>query len=507
MGNVAIFAVFFVLLASFAISVWSARKRSSDRLQDFLFAGNTPLLALSSCIGSIISMAVSFTALLSAGYVWGWQMIFPMIAGSLAGLFAILKVSDHPQVAAHEQRIERGSFVYGASYLAIVDSRAKMAYYGFILAGYTAMLITEIVVLRTFIGFVTGLPAYELLLTIATILMVCYAYVYIGGFRGVLVTDYFQLLVVFVFVGLWLTAISFRTAMDIPAPTVSRLSFMPFTRVLLHSGIFAGAFAWTFASTDQWYRTLGTLRRAAAKQVLKSSTVALCTFAIVPILAGAAAIARPDVPSSMTNGISLFLVAHLLTDANVTLRFVFAMALTCAGLTTLNTYIMTMQQLYYEASTRIDSKHWLHYLLIKYPLKWKSVRGFVAVLTGAAFVASSYFPERYVYAFGVLSLSCFILVLPFVTAALFEVLSGSRRRVIAAVAASAARRLLDRGAVTIGTAAVAWIAFLCLARYAIGPLTLHLYAIPAAAFAAALCGAIFTLFLRPAPKETMHEAR
>lgn len=500
MGNVAIFAVFLVLLASFAISVWSARKRSSDRLQDFLFAGNTPLLALSSCIGSIISMAVSFTALLSAGYVWGWQMIFPIIAGSLVGLIAILKVSEHPQVAAHEQRVERGSFVYGASYLAIVDSRAKMAYYGFILAGYTAMLITEIVVLRTFIGFITGLPAYELVLTIATILLVCYGYVYIGGFRGVLVTDYFQLLVVFVFVGLWLTAISFRTAMDIPAPMVSRLPFTPFTRLLLHGGIFAGAFAWTFASTDQWYRTLGTLQRPAAKQVLKSSAVALCTFAIVPILAGAAAIGRPDVPSSMTNGISLFLVSHLLADANVTLRFVFAMALTCAGLTTLNTYIMTMQQLYYEASTRIDSTHWLHYLLIKYPLKWKSVRGFVAVLTGASFVAASYFPERYVYAFGVLALSCFILMLPFVTAALCEVLTGSLRGALGAAAASIAKRLLDRGEVTIGTATAAWIAFLFIARYAIGPLTLHLYAIPATALTAAMCGVILTMMLPATPR-------
>lgn len=497
MGNVAIFAVFLVLIASFAISVWSARRRSTDLLQDFLFAGNTPLLALSSCIGSIISMAVSFTALLSAGYVWGWQIIFPMIAGSLVGLVAILKVSQHPQVAAHEQRIERGAFVYGASYLAIVDSRAKMAYYGFILVGYTAMLITEIVVLRTFLGFVTGLPAYELVLMIGTVLLVCYGYVYIGGFRGVLVTDYFQLLVVFVFVGLWLTAISFRTTTDIPAANVSKLSFTPLTRVLLHGGIFAGAFAWTFASPDQWYRTLGTLQRSAAKQVLKISAVALCIFAIVPILAGATAIGRPDIPSSMTNGISLFLVAHLLTDANVTLRFVFAMALTCAGLTTLNTYIMTMQQLYYEASTRIDSTHWLHFILIKYPLKWKSVRGFVAVLTVAAFLVSSYFPERYVYAFGVLALSCFILMLPFVTAALCEVVATSRR---GSVAAFIATRLLSRGTFTIGAGVMTWAALLFTARNAIGPLTLHLYAIPATAFVAALVGSVVTMTLPATPQ-------
>ena len=81
MANVTVFAVFIVLVASFAISVASARKRSSNLISHFLFSGNTPLLGLSSCIGSIISMAVSFTALLSAGYEWGWQIIFPIMAG------------------------------------------------------------------------------------------------------------------------------------------------------------------------------------------------------------------------------------------------------------------------------------------------------------------------------------------------------------------------------------------------------------------------------------------
>ena len=490
MGNVAIFAVFLVLIASFAISVWSARQRSSDLLQDFLFVGNTPILALSSCIGSIISMAVSFTALLSAGYLWGWQMIFPMVAGALAGLVAILKVSEHQQVVAHEQRVERGAFVYGASYLAIIDSGSKMSYYAFLLAGYTAMLITEIVVLRTFIGVVTDLPAYELLLTICTLLLVCYGYVFIGGFRGVLVTDYFQLLVVFVFVGLWLTAIPLRGTLHVQAPFVARFSFTPLTRILLHGGIFAGAFAWTFASVDQWYRTLGTLRRPAAKQVLKSSALALCVFGVIPVLAGAASIGRSGVPSAVTNGISLFLITHLLADSNVTLRFVFTMALTCAGLTTLNTYIMTMQQLYYEASTRVDSTHWLHYILVKYPLKWKSVRGFVAALTGSAFVASCYFPERYVYAFGVLSLSCFILMLPFMTAALCEVVAASRSGLIAASVKLIARRLLSRGALTIGLGIVVWSCLMFAMRATIGPLTLHLYAIPATALAAAMTGAI-----------------
>lgn len=477
MSNVTVFAVFIVLIASFAISVYTARRRSSDLLQDFLFQGNTPLLGLSSCIGSIVSMAVSFTALLSAGYEWGWQIIFPIVAGCACGLFAILKLTHHPKVLAREERIRGGDFLGGASYLATLGSRASLPYYGFLICGYLAMLITEMVVLRAFLGFLIDLPAGELILTIATILLVCYGYVYIGGFLGVLVTDYFQLMVVFVFVGLWLTSVSHHASFHVPSAFASHLVFTPIARSLLYVGVFAGAFAWMFASVDQWYRTTGTLELRHARRVLVSSAGVLCLFSFAPVLAGAAAIGRPDISPNVTNGVSFVLIADLLAHANTTVRFAFSMALTCAALTTLNTYLITMQQLYYEASTRIGSRHWLHYVVLNYPLKWKQVRGFVAIIAGVAFVVSIFFPAAYVYAFGVLALSTFILMLPFVSGAVAEMVEG---RFAAYVAAK-----LTRG-ITVGLACIVWLLLLIIVRRTFGSLTEHLYLIPAAAFGAAL---------------------
>jgi hypothetical protein len=500
MGYVTIFGIFLVLIASLAISTYSARKRPSDLLQDFLFSGNTALLALSSCIGSIVSMAVSFTALLSAGYVWGWQIIFPMIVGSLVGLAAILKLSKSPKVVASEDRIKRGAFVYGASYLAVLGSRSSLAYYVFLIVGYCAMLVTEIVVLRAFIGYFTDLMAAELLLTIATILVVCYAYVYIGGFRGVLVTDYFQLIVVFVFVGLWIVEVAHSPNVHLPSPFTSKTAFTGPARAYMYLGVFAGAFAWTFASIDQWYRTLGTLPAQMARRVLTSSAIALCIFSIVPVLAGAAALTRRDISAPITNGISLVLVTDLLKNSSTTLRLLFAMALTCAALTTLNTYFMTLQQLYYEASTRIDSSGWIHYLLVKYPLKWKSVRGFVAVLGAVAFSAACFFPDRYVYAFGVLSLSCLILMIPFLGAALGEepvtAPNSPGRRLLALLSA----RLMARSAsaVTLGT--TVWIILLAVSRVSLGSLTSHLFMIPATALVAAIAGALTTLAVPTRPR-------
>src|SRR5438477_12200465 len=170
-------------------------------------------------------MAVSFTALLSAGYEWGWQLLFPMVAGCAAGLAAILKLMQHPRLGREDFAANR-AFVRGTSYLATFGSQSTTPYYGFLLTAYGTMLLTEIVVLRGFLGYLTELPASELILTIATVIIVCYGYVYIGGFRGVLVTDYFQLMVVFVFVGLWFASMSHHPTFRISSRIASHVTFI-----------------------------------------------------------------------------------------------------------------------------------------------------------------------------------------------------------------------------------------------------------------------------------------
>jgi hypothetical protein len=490
MGDITIFAVFGVLLASFLISLASAWTKRSRLLQDFLFTGNTPLLALSSCIGSIVSMAVSFTALLSAGYVWGWQILFSIVPGSIAGLLMVLLLSRHPKVMEHQQRVERNTYLLGASYLSVLGEwRSSSGLYAFFIAAYWAMLITELVVLRTFITFLADLPSIEVTIMIGAVTLVCYAYVYIGGFRGVLVTDYFQLMAVFVFVGLWLSTTTYHVQIHVPSPMLSKQPLTAPSFLLLHLGVFAGAMAWTFASLDQWYRTIGTLRIGAARAVLKSAAIALCFFAAVPIITGASALQRATIPASVTNGVSLILVADLLSHSNVTLRFFFVMALTCAALTTLNTYFMTIQQLYYESSTRMETTHWMLYPF-EWLLKLKEVRGFALGLGVGAFAVSYVFPHEYVYAFGVGALSTLILGIPFVSAYLLDaVYPGHALTALVIPRLNAALR----------TAVIAWGLLLMLVHRCLGSLTAHLYAIPATALGGAVVGLLVAVTL-PVPR-------
>ena len=361
----------------------------------------------------------------------------------------------------------------------------------FFLAAYTAMLLTELTVLRTFLAALTALPVPELALMIGVIAFVCFAYVFIGGFRGVLVTDYFQLLVVIVFVGVWVASLLPKGPWLIPGPTASRLHPTGWRTFLLHVGCFTGALAWMFAGIDQWYRTFGTLpvRTARRVAIIAASSLSLTVF--VPILAGSSAFLRHDVPANITNGISLFLVRSMVRTAPPGVQFLLVMALVCAALTTLNTYLITIQQLYYEFSIRLTGNRFWTYVATEIVAKWKNVRSVSLVILAAVFAGSMLLDEHYVYAFGVLSLSTSILALPM----LINELRTIRKQDPSAAQTKWARR----AHVALWTAIVLWAALLIAARQTVGSITNHLYVIPASATFAAVISSAMVLLLPKRP--------
>lgn len=489
----AVIATFLVLVASFAISLWSAWRDRRRRVDTYLYSGNSEVLAISSCIGSVVSMAVSFTALLSAGYVWGWQILFSIVPGCLVGLLLLLRLSKHPLITAQQESIARQEFPDGASYISLFATHKPrlFGFYVFFLIAYTTMLLTELTVLRTFLESLTALPGPELRLTIGVIAFVCFAYVFIGGFRGVLITDYFQLLVVIVFVGVWVASLVHSGPWSIPGPRVSRLPLSGWPTFLLHVGCFTGALAWIFAGVDQWYRTFGTLRVATARRVALTAASCLALTVFVPVLAGSSALMRPDIRAAITNGISLVLVRGMVRNAAPGVQFLLVMALVCAALTTLNTYLITIQQLYFEFSLRLTANRFWTYALTEFVAKWKNVRAVSLVLLVVAFVGSMLLDEKYVYAFGVLSLSTCILALPLLLNELRAVRQGN--------AYASQTKWAHHAHVQLWAAVAVWIALLFAARLMFGAITEHLYVIPAtAAFASAMSTA-FVLLLPNAP--------
>src|SRR5205085_1444288 len=116
-----------------------------------------------------------------------------------------------------------------------------------------------------------------------------------------------------------------------------------------------------------------------------------------------------------------------------------------------------------------------------------------------AFLVSCFFPTRYVYAFGVVALSTFILMLPFVTGALAEVFEKSKHRFVRRAASRLSEALMGYGGLIIASGAIVWFLLLGASRAVLGSLSGHLYVIPAAASVAAIAATGLTIIAGSIP--------
>lgn len=469
MGEGSVGAVFFVLLTSYVIAWRTAPESRESPVEEHLYGGNTPVLGLSSSVGAIVSMAVAFTALLSAGFVFGWQVLLSMGAGGAAGLKTLAIFARRPTTRRALDHSAEQENRYGASYLAILGSGRRgsfLFFYAVAIIFYQGMLATELAVLRKFLHFFIPMGSVELALLLAVIVIVCYSYVFLGGFRGVLTTDYFQLLVVVAFMALVAAQVVREGGVPrIPSMTVAAITWTPVRLTLLHVGVFMGAFGWGLANLDQWYRTIGTLPIVTAMRTLRYAAVITYTIAIAPVLAGSAALLS-GLPRAVGNAASLHLLGQMWTAGDATLKFVLVMALTCAALTTLNTYIISTEQLYYEFSIRLVAPTHRLYVL-EFLLKWKQIRAVALFALAVAYVASFAISDDMVYAVGVGALCGFIFFVP----ALLSATLGS--------ATSASSRSQRDVGVLLASLILAPLLLALFRRY-VGEISTHLYLLPAA---------------------------
>jgi len=414
-------------------------------------------------------MAVGFTALLSAGFVFGWQILFSIFPGGAAGLWVIFRFVDSPAIRDERNEVFASEWKSGASFLALLSKQRPqsfLAYYGVAMVFYATMLATEVAVLRGALRFFLSVDEAQLVLLILVVIAVCVSYVYIGGFRGVLVTDYFQLLVIIAFVGSVLPHVLRRDLFaSIPPPTVAAIRWTLPSLILLHIGAFCGAFAWTAGNLDQWLRTMGTLRDPTARRTLRFAAIVIYLSTILPVLAGSVAIAL-GLPRSIGNTASLHLLLALWHSSDATGRFLFVMAIGCAALTTLNTYVMTMQQIYYEFSFYMVAEKPAQYV-VEWLLKFRSVRAVVFTVTAGAVAASLLISDSNVYAIGVFASCGYIF---FALPVILTIVLPSNER---------ATRSFDT--VSLALVLIYFPIILLILRSWIGPISVHLYLLPAAA--------------------------
>lgn len=421
MNIIDICAISIVLLASYVIALLSSKASKSPRVETYLFAGNSLLLSASSSIGAILSIPITFTALISGGFMYGWQIIFSFWIGiGLAVLFLrrLSRTNGHAEFCANKEEREGSA---GVSFLSRLCEKhglnGHVVPYVFSIFLYGCLLAMEFSVARSTINYLSEIDAFNLAAIIILIASVTYSYVYIGGYKAVLYTDYFQLMVIAVFVGLCFGSLLFNSDVKIQhfGPLVSKLAWTSKSDMfLLHVSVVFGGFSFLVASIDQWNRTFGTLKKDAVSSVYWSST-ALAIFAPIPVLIGAYAfnVHGTEFMKDATNNASLLILKSYLQTVPLSTRFLFIMSLTCVILTTINTYLITLCQLYYELTIRLHATVAKTYIF-EYLFKWREIRLVVLVIMFACISVSYNVSDDSVYFFGVATLAGFSFFLPFV---------------------------------------------------------------------------------------------
>jgi len=475
-----------VVLGSFFLVIATSWRTPVRLAQSHLFAGNSLALSISSGIGSLFSMSLACTAVLSIGNAYGLEIIYSAVPGAITGALLLARLSRSEICAKLRKRQSETNGACGASYVAaLAATRGRNYAVGLgilLLLLYTAILGSELAVARVTLSNLLDFQSVDYLLVSIAILAVCYSYVYIGGYRGVLITDHLQLLVMIGFFGLlcyhadWgLIWMGFSNHLG--------GQFGPFglhERILLHLSSFSGAAFLIVLPPDNWIRTVGTLNRDVAVRsvywAVGLGTVTGCCL----ILVGTSFASLLPFKSAVAGQVSLELLKLLASNSSAGISVSFFAALTCVLLTTLDTFVILQQQLYFEVISRSRADSGIGYLA-EYLFRWSQIRVFSLVLLTFAAGVSLLIGDQYIYSFGTATMSLIAILTP---AILIELLPRRFRK-----------RLRENKSIipTVCISFAGWLAALVIARSVFGPISTHLYILVFASGVGALSGVAYEL--------------
>jgi hypothetical protein len=417
MAELATIPTLLAVLASYLLVLWASRGRRPT-LAEFLFSGNTVALSISSGVGSLFTVSIACTALLSAGFLYGWQILLSSIAGTAAGTLILLRLIKSPTVEAFKARQLAEGPVGGSSFLAMLASRARATYpvgtVVILILVYTTLLASELAVFRVTTASLVSLDTPELLAILLMIVGICFSYVFVGGYRATLLTDHFQMMIVAAFFGMLFGQIDWSDIdlQTLSGPAHSALSIVTwFDFTILHAASFLGSACLVVGSADHWFRTIGTLTLPEARRSLIVCSVIGSVAGSLVVLAGTYYARLSSQLTPVAGQGSLRLLENIASLGSRSLTFMLFAALACVALTTINTYMITQQQLYYEFVTRYSARSAGSYL-VEYFVRWRQVRLVGFVLVATAFLISLSIPSDWIYGVGVAALSTAIAFSP-----------------------------------------------------------------------------------------------
>jgi Na+/proline symporter len=343
--------VFLTVALLLALSVFTLRVCRRDlqkarNYEEFLFRGKTEIFSLASAVGAVFSVTYFFGATFIYGHVLrGWIMTV-ITAGLVISVLIINKILDVQSTIANGQGNRNVLLEFLRSKY---DKRDFQLILLIIFWIYFSLLVEELAVTRLVAH--TLLPDNPAVTTLflTTMVTVISVYLYAGGFRAVLVSDYAQVWILLAFVIVLIYMISngqgFSTVFFeavVPNPIgLQQLGNLFFLLVFVVS--------WFVCAIDSYSRLnfrnqLGEATLIKRKRFILRSTVLVAVILAIGVIYGASlseGISSIRSPSQYT---ALSMAAFLETNSNL-IMVVFLVGVLCMIFTTIDTLLVTILQI------------------------------------------------------------------------------------------------------------------------------------------------------------------
>lgn len=265
----ALIVALLVLVISFLIAQRSRQSDPHRDLEGYLFDGNSHGLAITSNIGSLLSVALIFSLYIVLMVGGGLLMVLPVLAGIIVA-YVVLGFALRSAIrrsAKDPARYTNSSFASLFS-----DCLPQGFLTGHFVLQYGLFIIIEFAVLAQIIDRIFEAPVKTKAIVLI-IAFLCATYSVVGGFSGVLRTDLFQVGVV----SISLLVICFKYSPQIWSVCADSLvpARIGIVRPLTWVTVMLFTFAWFSSWPDVWIRNMGTLEGS-----VRQRTLAICGTAL-----------------------------------------------------------------------------------------------------------------------------------------------------------------------------------------------------------------------------------
>lgn len=343
----------------FLVSFWLCYdlRHKHKNILGYLFKGNNLKYSIISNVGTLFSLTVFLVMGVGIGMAYGSIAFLMAVLGGITGLILarmLVKSSLYGKIFFTSQSCETSNF-------SIIDlvgeslGKTTKILHGLIILAYLFLFLTlEFALIRLCYSEFFPNSIMKPILFIFIFMFVCFMYTFLGGFKGILRTDQWQLVIIIVATGLIICLYYTNTASAISANLHGIASFKihkPIPWSLLKClGIVIYMICWVIGSADFWIRTTCTLEndQELAKKSITISLLIMIFCALIPIFIGVLLghhyyRARTEVPTLLP----FCILEYLTTALPAWPKGLLLAVLAAACFTTVDTFVLASTQTYF----------------------------------------------------------------------------------------------------------------------------------------------------------------